>query len=125
MNSNLIRVNTFANYLGTGFLVLISVATVPYFLNTLGAGAYGLIGFFAILQNILSFFDLGFSQLLGRHAAIAKSRKIEFNFFADILKSFEVYAFFLLITVVLIIACPASSMLSDYWFQSEMLAKRC
>lgn len=121
MNLSLIRINTFANYLGTGFLVIISAATVPYFLNTLGADAYGLIGFFAILQNILSFFDLGFSQLLGRHAAIAKSRKIEFSFFADILKSFEVYAFFLLI-VVLIFASPISLFFSNYWFQSETLA---
>ena len=124
MNLSLIRINTIANYLGTGFLVIISVATVPYFLNILGADAYGLIGFFAILQNILSFFDLGFSQLLGRHAAIAKSRKIEFNFFADILKSFEVYAFFLLI-VVLIFASPISLFFSNYWFQSETLARRC
>jgi len=122
MKLNLIRINVTANYISTAFLLLISVITVPYFLNTLGSAAYGLIGFFALLQNILSVFDLGFSQLLGRHAAIAKSRIREFNFFADILKSFEVYAFFLLF-VILISAAPLSLVLAEYWFQSETLTE--
>ena len=97
------------------------MVTVPYLLSTLGADAYGLIGFFAVLQNILSFFDLGFSQLLGRHAAIAKSQEIEFSFFADILKSFEFYAFFLLVGVM-ILTFPISVALSNYWFNTETLS---
>ena len=101
MKFNLIRVNALANYIGTAFLLIFSITTVPYLLESLGPEAYGLIGFFAILQNNLSVFDLGFSQFVGRQAAIAKGRNTEFIFFADILKSVEVYAIFLLGIILL------------------------
>jgi len=123
MKFNLIRVNALANYIGTAFLLIFSITTVPYLLESLGPEAYGLIGFFAILQNILSVFDLGFSQFVGRQAAIAKGRNTEFIFFADILKSVEVYAIFLL-GIILLLLFPISSALTDYWFQSNILTSR-
>ena len=85
-----LRTNTLANYIGTGALIFLSLVTVPYFLKHLGAEAFGLIGFFLILQNIFSILDLGFSQLIGRQ--IAKARAEDgFGLLIELLKSIEVY----------------------------------
>ena len=42
--------NTSLNYLGQAYALLIGILILPFYLGHLGAEAYGLIGFFAVLQ---------------------------------------------------------------------------
>ncbi|MCB4794490.1 oligosaccharide flippase family protein [Pseudomonas sp. NP21570] len=61
--------NTSLNYLGQAYALLIGILILPFYLKHLGAEAYGLIGFFAVLQAWLQLLDAGMSPALVRQVA--------------------------------------------------------
>ncbi|AHY43382.1 polysaccharide biosynthesis protein [Stutzerimonas decontaminans] len=61
--------NTSLNYLGQAYALLIGILILPFYLGHLGAEAYGLIGFFAVLQAWLQLLDAGMSPALVRQVA--------------------------------------------------------
>ena len=68
-----IRANLGANMAGAAWSTVIGLAFVPVYIHLLGIEGYGLIGFFYLLQLLLSIFDFGVSPTvnreLARHAA--------------------------------------------------------
>jgi O-antigen/teichoic acid export membrane protein len=66
--SSVIR-NTSLNYLGQAYALLVGILILPFYLKHLGAEAYGLIGFFAVLQAWLQLLDAGMSPALVRQVA--------------------------------------------------------
>lgn len=67
--SRKITSNVVANYFGQGWSALMAIAFLPVYVATLGFESYGLIGFFAVLQSVLSVFDLGITATLTREVA--------------------------------------------------------
>lgn len=61
--------NIIANFAGQGWSALMTLAFVPLYIKFLGIEAYGLIGFFAMLQGALQVLDLGLSQTMNREMA--------------------------------------------------------
>ena len=61
--------NIFANFAGQGWAALMSFIFIPLYIKFLGIEAYGLIGFFAMLQGTLIVLDLGLSQTMNREMA--------------------------------------------------------
>jgi O-antigen/teichoic acid export membrane protein len=61
--------NILANFVGQIYIVLISIVTMPLYLKYMGAEAYGLIGFFSMLQMIFSLLDVGLSSTIARETA--------------------------------------------------------
>ncbi len=61
--------NILANYLGQLYMTLISIVMVPLYLHYMGAEAYGLVAFFAMMQAWFQLLDLGLSPTLGREVA--------------------------------------------------------
>ncbi|HAF93930.1 MAG TPA: polysaccharide biosynthesis protein, partial [Pseudomonas sp.] len=61
--------NSGLNYLGQAYAVLVGILILPFYLGHLGAEAYGLIGFFAVLQAWLQLLDAGMSPALVRQVA--------------------------------------------------------
>jgi len=66
--SSVVR-NTVLSYIGQAYAVLIGIVIMPFYLGHLGAEAYGLIGFFAVLQAWLLLLDVGLSPSLVRQIA--------------------------------------------------------
>lgn len=64
-----VKSNTIANYIGQIYMMLIGIVVTPLYLQHLGAEAYGLVGFFALMQAWMNLLDLGLSPTLGRQAA--------------------------------------------------------
>ena len=67
--SGKIAFNVIANYLGQGWSALMAIAFLPVYIAELGFESFGLIGFFAVLQSVLSVFDFGITATLTREAA--------------------------------------------------------
>ncbi|TWI47277.1 O-antigen/teichoic acid export membrane protein [Pseudomonas duriflava] len=65
--------NTVLNYLGQAYGMLIGILIMPFYLSYLGAEAYGLIGFFTVLQTWLQLLDVGISASLIREVARQRS----------------------------------------------------
>lgn len=57
------------NYVGQIYIALIGVIMTPFYLRYLGAEAYGLVGFFIMLQIWLQLLDMGLTPTLAREMA--------------------------------------------------------
>jgi O-antigen/teichoic acid export membrane protein len=58
-----------ANMVGQGWGVLLSLVAIPFYVRFLGVEAYGLIGFYAMLQAVLQVLDCGLSPTMNREMA--------------------------------------------------------
>lgn len=58
-----------ANVIGQGWGVLLSLVAVPFYVKFLGVEAYGLIGFYGMLQAVLQVLDCGLSPTMNREMA--------------------------------------------------------
>ena len=61
--------NIFANYASQIYLTLIGILLIPMYIKYMGAEAYGLIGFFSMLQAWFNLLDLGLSPTISRESA--------------------------------------------------------
>lgn len=61
--------NIAANYISQIYITLIGVIFVPYYVRVMGAEAYGLVGFFAMLQGWFNLLDIGLSATLSRESS--------------------------------------------------------
>ncbi len=65
--------NIVANYVSQIYVALIGVAVLPLYIKHMGAEAYGLVGFFSMLQAWFTILDLGLTPTIGRETARFKS----------------------------------------------------
>ena len=72
--SSVIR-NTALSYAGQAYALLVGILIMPFYLSHLGAEAYGLIGFFAVMQAWLQLLDAGLSPSLVRAPSAADRRR--------------------------------------------------
>lgn len=61
--------NVFVSYISQIYVVLVGILVLPLYIAWLGAEAYGLIGFFAMLLAIFGLLDLGLSPTISRETA--------------------------------------------------------
>ncbi|MCO4095143.1 MAG: oligosaccharide flippase family protein [Acidovorax sp.] len=61
--------NIAANYASQLYTTLIGIVLVPVYLDTMGSEAYGLVGFFAMLQAWFNLLDLGLTPTIARESA--------------------------------------------------------
>ena len=116
-----LKKNIIANYLGTGYNLLIGIVILPLYLGYMGAESYGLVGFFTLMQVWLNILDLGLSQTLNRQAAAASATPSGYAHFMSVLKSFELIFFGLaLITVAVVFS--GSAWMAEHWFEAKVLS---
>ncbi len=58
-----------ANYIGKGWVALMSFAFIPIYIKLIGIESYGFVGIYATLTALLSVFDLGLSSAVTREFA--------------------------------------------------------
>ncbi|MET0217779.1 MAG: oligosaccharide flippase family protein [Burkholderiales bacterium] len=102
------RVNVVANLLGQGWSALLQLLVTPVYIRLLGIEAYGLIGFFVVLQTTAQVFDLGLAQTTNRELARLSADPERFKIARDLVRTFEVvyWVLGLLIAGVLLLAAP-------------------
>lgn len=64
-----LRRNIVANYISQAYVAGISIVTVPLYLKFMGGEAYGLIGFYTMLQAWFQLLDAGLSTTLARESS--------------------------------------------------------
>ena len=65
-----LKINVLASYTSQIYLVIISIAILPIYMKYMGAEAYGLVGFFAMLQGLFSLLDFGLTPTISRQTAL-------------------------------------------------------
>jgi len=85
-----IRINILANFAGQAWSALMTLALVPVYIKFLGIEAYGLIGFYAMLQGMLIALDFGLGQTLNRELARYSAMPEKAGQARDLLRTLEV-----------------------------------
>jgi O-antigen/teichoic acid export membrane protein len=116
-----LKKNIVANYTSQLFIVIISLVTLPKLIKVMGAEAYGLVGFFSLMQSWLMLLDLGMSPTLTREIARFKGGVLDaynlVQFFRAIKKIFIVLA--ILITILILFA---SNFIVTSWLKTETIS---
>jgi O-antigen/teichoic acid export membrane protein len=61
--------NIIASYVSQFYVTAVGIVTVPIYVQYIGAEAYGLVGFFTMLQAWFSILDMGLSHTIARESA--------------------------------------------------------
>jgi len=94
------------------YTAVITILLIPFLIGEIGIEAYGLIGFFTILQACLSILDAGVGGVLTRESIIAKKSLISFEKFNVLYKKVIIIfgSLSLLIIIVGWLVCQRFSM---------------
>lgn len=64
-----LKKNILANYAGQLYVTAVGILILPLYIKYMGAEAYGLVGFFTMLQVCFSLLDIGLTPTIGRETA--------------------------------------------------------
>ncbi|QFR42552.1 oligosaccharide flippase family protein [Sulfurimonas xiamenensis] len=116
-----LKKNTIANYIGQFYTMFIGIFMLPFYLEYLGAEAYGLVGFFTMIMSWMALLDLGLSTTLARETAKLKDKVTGLFELKKITLSVEV--FFMAISVVIFSAIFfGSGWISTHWLDVKELS---
>ncbi|MEQ1599421.1 MAG: oligosaccharide flippase family protein [Methylotenera sp.] len=116
-----LKKNVIANFLGQGWTALMGLAFIPLYIQYLGVEAYGLIGFYAVMQAWLTLFDMGITQTLNREMARFTAGAHTPQSIHDLLRSLEVIAVVLAIVMCLLV-WASSSYIATHWLNAQKLS---
>jgi len=116
----LIKRNLIANYLGQAWTAIIGLAFIPLYIKILGIESYGLIGLFGVLQVWLGLLDVGMTPTLSREMARFSSGIHSPKFIRDLLRSIEIIALVIAVTIIFFIALSAD-LITTAWLRAEEL----
>jgi len=95
-----------------------AVIFIPLYIEYLGIEAYGLIGFFLLMQTLIFIFDMGISATINREMARYTSGKKTPKSIVDLLRSFELIITFVAFLLGVII-WSISDWIALYWFSTK------
>ncbi len=116
--------NTGLSYAGQAYALLIGILILPFYLGHLGAEAYGLIGFFAVMQAWMQLLDAGLSPSLVRQIAHLRGRAVDATTRYEagrLMRSFELIFAPVAVLVTLGIYL-GSGWIAQRWLQAESLS---
>lgn len=118
----MIKKNIIANYIGQFYILIIGIVMIPFYLKYLGAEAYGLVGFFALVQSWMLLLDMGISPTLAREVSKVKAHNTSENKkrFKYLLHSLEFIFILIAVTVAMSIVL-FSDWITQNWLNIETL----
>ncbi|MDO8310642.1 MAG: oligosaccharide flippase family protein, partial [Sideroxyarcus sp.] len=115
-----LKKNIIANYLSQLYVTLIGIVMVPVYIKYMGAEAYGLVGFFAMLQAWFMLLDMGLTPTMARETARFRGGATDALNFRRLVRALEgVFLAVALVGGVLLFA--ASGYIAREWLQASML----
>ncbi len=112
--------NVIANYICQLYVILIGLAVVPLYLKYMGIEAYGVIGFFTMLQSWMTLLDFGLSPTLGREASKFKAGVRTIGVLKLFLHTLEIlFAFIALLVIIL--GWIAGHWVANSWLRLDAL----
>ncbi len=112
------KINLIANYLGQGLSAIIGFLLIPVYISYLGIEAYGVIGFFALIQVWMSFWEAGFATILNKEFSKISSLIDNINYLRTLLRSIELISIIIAL-IIMSLFYYSSGWLSKEWFSTE------
>jgi O-antigen/teichoic acid export membrane protein len=117
----MLKNNIIANFIGTGYSMLLQFLMLPVTLHYLGPQAYGLVGIYATILAILVVLDFGLSPALGRELARLSVLPNGNSLMRSTVTTLEVLCIGAAFSVGLFIWYSAP-LLAKYWFTKTSLS---
>ncbi|MGZ8271522.1 MAG: lipopolysaccharide biosynthesis protein [Methylophilus sp.] len=114
-----LKKNVIANFIGQGWTALMGLAFLPIYIKYLGIEAYGLIGFYAVLQAWLTLLDMGITQTLNREMARYTAGRHTSKSILDLLRSLEIISIVVGLLIFLAV-WQSSNLIATYWLNSSL-----
>ncbi len=109
------KVNVIANCVGQMYFAVISILMTPIYVRYLGLEAYGLVGFFAMLQMWFQLMDFGLSQTMSRQTVFFRQGDLGQAGFRKLLRLIE------LLIVLVAVFCGSSIFFSAHYIANHWL----
>lgn len=115
---NVLKKNVIANYTYLIYVTVIGIVVTPMFFNVMGAEAFGLIGFYAVLQTWFVLLDFGLTAALSRECARFKGGAVSAGRLLAVLTGVE-RVFLCAAAVGTITVIASSSFLANKWLDLQ------
>jgi len=112
-----------ANLTGSAWAMLVQLVCVPLYIKFLGIEAYGLIGFYMMLQAMLQVLDLGLSPTMNREMARYSVQPERADEARDLVRTLEV-GYWLIGIVVGAALVAASPWIATHWIKASNMPAR-
>src|SRR5688572_21514447 len=116
-----IQSNLIANLVGKGWVALMGIVFIPLFIKFMGIESYGLVGFFATLQAVFSFMDLGLTITLNREIARYSAAE-KLQDMRDLVRTLEIVYWALAICIGLLVFILAP-LIAHEWMNTDTLSE--
>lgn len=115
-----LKQNVLASYASQIFVALVGVVTLPMYIRYMGSEAYGLVGFFVMLQSWFNLLDLGLSPTVARETARFRAGATDVFFYRNLLRALQ-----LIFSVVALLGglgmFVASGWIARSWLNADAL----
>ncbi|ALV74312.1 oligosaccharide flippase family protein [Acinetobacter johnsonii] len=115
-----LKTNVFVSYLSQIYLIVISLAILPIYIKYMGPEAYGLVGFFAMLQGFFNLLDFGLTPTISRQTALYNAGTETALGFRQLFRSLSI--------IFTVVACTGGALLlyfndyiAEHWLKLENL----
>lgn len=118
-----LRKNIIANYTSQLYVTAVGIVMVPLYIRYMGAEAYGLVGFFAMLQAWFNLLDLGLTPTMARASARYQGGAMSLLDYRQLTRALEgVFAAVALFGGAVLFAL--AQQISDKWLNVSLLPKQ-
>lgn len=117
---SVIRRNLVANALSSAYMPLLALVCLPYYMQSMGMEAFGLVGFFTALYSLLSPILMGLSMTLNRRLAMLSVRPDGAREMRDLLRTLEIVYWLIAIGLGIVIMLTAP-VLATHWVRAQEL----
>ncbi len=112
--------NILANYVSQIYVVIIGIVMLPLYLKYMGAEAYGLVGFFAMLQAWFTLLDMGLTPTMARETARFRGGATDALSYRRLVRALEgIFLFVALVGGSALFA--VSGFIANKWLQASQL----
>lgn len=113
--------NVVANYASQIYISLLGLAVVPVYFSKMGPEAYGLVGFFGMLQGWLQLLDMGLSSTLSREVTCYRAGALSGERMTALLRTLAL-VFIVAGALSASVVCFASGWIANSWLHANALS---
>ncbi|WP_076542418.1 lipopolysaccharide biosynthesis protein [Shewanella sp. UCD-KL21] len=113
------KLNLSLIYFSRIYMAIISIVLVPFLLRELGHEAYGLIGFFVVLQACLQVLDAGVGGVLTRQCVLTKHDAKSHHGFVQLFKKI-ILVFFIISVFISFLGYNFSDSIVNLWLNTSL-----
>jgi O-antigen/teichoic acid export membrane protein len=117
------KIDLVASLTGSAWLMLVQLVCIPLYIRFLGIEAYGLIGFYLMLQVMLQVLDLGLSPTMNREMARYSVQPEKAGEARDLVRTLEV-GYWLIGIVIGLALVTASPWIATHWIKASTIPVR-